>query len=113
RSTSTVTAGYGTTLRSTGSVAWSRNPAMLTPGSRPGCDGTAMSHRLAAARNSSAEDIAPPYERPIHGWRRDIHPGRNPRTRHDTGGSPVPDRPQATAAETSADRCTVSPSEPG
>jgi hypothetical protein len=79
RSISTVTAGYGTTLRSTGSVARSRNPAMLTPGSRPDRDGVAMSHLAAASGADSADPIAPGYEPlPGVGRRRDIPPRRSP-----------------------------------
>jgi hypothetical protein len=49
RSMTSVTAGYGTTGRSTRSLARSLNPAILTPAIRPSRDGTAMSHTAAAS----------------------------------------------------------------
>src|SRR5215472_14023355 len=57
-----VTAGYGTTGRSTRSLARSLNPAILTPAIGPGRDGTAMSHTAAAARSGSAGPMPPWYE---------------------------------------------------
>src|SRR5262249_42736757 len=59
-----VTAGYGTTGRSTRSLVRSLNPAILTPAIRPGRDGTAMSHTAAAARSGSAGRMPPWYEAP-------------------------------------------------
>src|SRR5215475_10254469 len=59
-----VTAGYGTTGRSTRSLARSLNPAILTPAIRPGRDGTAMSHTAAAARIGSAGRMPPWYGAP-------------------------------------------------
>src|SRR5262249_56049126 len=59
-----VTAGYGTTGRSTRSLARSLNPAIVTPGIRPGRDGTAMSQTAAAARSGSAGRMGPWYDAP-------------------------------------------------
>ena len=50
-----VTAGYGTIPMSTTSGARWRKPAMLTPGSRPGREGVAMSQMAAASRAHSSD----------------------------------------------------------
>src|SRR5262249_29577664 len=86
-----VTAGYGTTGRSTRSLARSLNPAILTPASRPGWDGTAMSQTAAAARRDSAGRMGPWYDAPPA-----VAPARHssktqPRTRDDAG-TKHPDR---------------------
>src|SRR4029450_10430148 len=52
------------------SLARSLNPAMLTPGSRPGRDGVAMSHTAAASPADSTGGMSPGYEPPGR-WRTD------------------------------------------
>ena len=79
KSTTTVIAGYGMVRRSTRSVARARNPAIVTPGSRPGRDGMAISHKAAPSRADSADRMPPGYEPPpAVARRRDIRPRRNP-----------------------------------
>src|SRR5215471_11612577 len=65
----TVTAGYGTNRRSTRSAARARNPAILTPGSRPPPVGVAISHSAAASGAGSADRMPSGYALMRRGFR--------------------------------------------
>src|SRR5262249_2640576 len=67
------------------------NPAILTPGIRPGRDGTAMSHTAAAARSGSAGRMPPWYE-PSGGGAQARHSSKTQPPACDDAGTRHPDR---------------------